>query len=200
MTDEIGSAAGAGRRRPDWLPRLAGWLTALVGLLNVASALTPNLAARARLLLHIEDSEFVPLAHALALSAGVALLVLAVYLGRRRRRALVLAVGVLVAAGVLNVVKGLDIEEAAINWGVAAFLVWGRRAFYVRHDLRVGEVLRAVPFLVGLAFAASLVAVYAASGSVTPRFGFGTALRESVDMLLLTGGPLHFHGHFHWVP
>jgi lysyl-tRNA synthetase class 2 len=184
----------------DRLPTIAGWLTLLVGLLNVASALTPNLAERARLLLHIEDSEFVPLAHALALSAGVALVVLAVYLGRRRRRALVLAVAVLLAAGVLNLVKGLDIEEAAINWGVAAFLIWGRRAFYVRHDLGVGEALRAAPFLVGLAFAASLVAVYAASGSVTPRFGFGAALRESLDLLLLTSGPLHFHGHFTWVP
>ena len=184
----------------DRLPTIAGWLTALVGLLNVASALTPNLAERARLLLHIEDSEFVPLAHALALSAGVALLVLAVYLGRRRRRALVLAVAVLLAAGLLNLVKGLDVEEAAINWGVAAFLIWGRRAFYVRHDLGVGEALRAAPFLVGLAFAASLVAVYAASASVTPRFGFGAALRESLDLLLLTSGPLRFHGHFAWVP
>src|ERR1700712_2585671 len=116
MTDEIGSAAGAGRRRPDWLPRLAGCLTALAGLLNVASALTPNFAERARLLLHIEDSELVPLAHALALSAGVALLVLAVYLGRRRRRALQLAVAVLVFAGALNLVKGLDVEEAALSW------------------------------------------------------------------------------------
>ncbi len=184
----------------DRLPTIAGWLTALVGLLNVASALTPNLAERARLLLHIEDSEFVPLAHALALSAGVALLVLAVYLGRRRRRALVLAVGVLIAAGVFNLVKGLDVEEAAVNWGVAAFLIWGRRAFWVRHDLGVGEALRAAPYLVGLAFAASLVAVYAASGSVTPQFGFGAALRESLDLLLLTSGPLHFHRHFHWVP
>src|SRR3954451_5697163 len=81
MTDETGPPRGgsqAGRRRPVWLPPLAGWLTAIAGLLNVASALTPNLAERARVLLHVEDADFVPLAHALALSAGVALLVLAV--------------------------------------------------------------------------------------------------------------------------
>jgi lysyl-tRNA synthetase class 2 len=184
----------------DRLPPIAGWLTALVGLLNVASALTPNLAERARLLLHIEDAEFVPLAHALALSAGVALLVLAVYLGRRRRRALQLTVGILVAAGVLNLVKGLDIEEAAINWGLAGFLFWGRSAFRVRHELRLGEALRAAPFLIVLACAAGLAAVYAGSGSVTPRFDFVTALRETADLLLLTSGPLAFHGHFHWVP
>src|SRR5689334_23230252 len=118
-----------------WLPPLAGWLTALAGLLNVASALTPNFAERARVLLHVEDADFVPLAHALALSAGVSLLVLAVYLGRRRRRAMQLAVVVLAVAGVLNLVKGLDVEEAVIGWALAGFLFWGRGAFCVRHDL-----------------------------------------------------------------
>ena len=184
----------------DRLPHLAGWLTALVGLLNVASALTPNLAERARLLLHIEGAEFVPLAHALALAAGVSLLVLAVYLGRRRRRALQLTVAILLGAGALNLIKGLDIEEAALNWALAGFLLWGRASFRVRHELRLGESLRTAPFLVGLAFAAGLAAVYAASGSVTPRFDLVTAVRETVDMLLLTGGPLAFHGHVHWVP
>jgi lysyl-tRNA synthetase class 2 len=200
MTEQTGPPPAAGRRRPAWLPPLAGWLTALAGLLNVASALTPNLAERARVLLHVEDSEFVPLAHALALSAGVALLVLAVYLGRRRRRALQLAVVVLVAAGTLNLIKGLDVEEAALNWALAALLFWGRRAFYVRHELPVRHALRAAPLLLGLAFVSSLTAVYAASGSISPRFGFGAAVRETLDLLLLTGGPLHFHGHFSWVP
>jgi lysyl-tRNA synthetase, class II len=203
MTEETGPPAGrsrAGRRRPAWLPPLAGWLTAVAGLLNVASALTPNLAERARVLLHVEDADFVPLAHALALSAGVALLVLAVYLGRRRRRALQLAVVVLFVAGALNLVKGLDVEEATIDWALAAFLLWGRGAFCVRHDLPLRHTLRAAPLLGSLAFVAAMTAVYAASGSVTPRFDFATATREALDLLLLTGGPLHFHGHFGWVP
>jgi lysyl-tRNA synthetase, class II len=200
MTDQTGPQPAAARRRPAWLPPLAGWLTAIAGLLNVASALTPNFAERARVLLHIENSEFVPLAHALALSAGVALLVLAVYLGRRRRRALQLAVVVLAVAGALNLIKGLDVEEAMIDWALAAFLVWGRGAFYVRHELPLRHTLRAAPLLALLAFAAALTAVYAASGSISPRFDFATALREAFDLLLLTGGPLHFHGHFAWVP
>jgi lysyl-tRNA synthetase class 2 len=200
MTDETGPPAGAGRRRPDWLPPLAGCLTALAGLLNVASALTPNLAERARVLLHVEDSEFVPLAHALALAAGVALLVLGVYLAKRRRRALQLTVAVLVLAGALNLVKGLDVEEAAINWALAGLLVWGRTAFFVRHELPVRHALKAAPLLVALAFAAALTAVLAASGSITPRFGLGQAIDEAAHLLALTGGPLHFHRHFRWVP
>ncbi|MEA2469267.1 MAG: lysyl-tRNA synthetase, class, partial [Thermoleophilaceae bacterium] len=179
MRHETGPPPAAGRRRPDWLPRLAGCLTALVGLLNAASALTPNLAERARVLLHVEDSDFVPLAHALALAAGVALLVLAVYLAKRRRRALQLAVGVLAAAGALNLIKGLDVEEAALNWALAGLLVWGRAAFFVRHELPARHALKAAPLLVALAFGAALTAVYAASGSITPRFGFGTAVHEA---------------------
>src|SRR5436190_4414292 len=200
MTEKTGPPAGAGHagRRPAWLPPLAGWLTAIAGLLNVASALTPNLAERARVLLHIEDADFVPLAHALALSAGVALLVLAVYLGRRRRRAMQLAVVVLLVAGALNLIKGLDVEEATIDWALAVFLLWGRGAFCVRHDLPLRHTLRAAPLLGSLAFVAAMTAVYAASGSVTPRFDFATGVRESLDLVLLTGGPLHFHGHFGW--
>src|SRR4051812_10932118 len=109
-----------------WLPPLAGWLTALAGLLNVASALTPNLAERARVLLHVENADFVPLAHALALSAGVALLVLAVYLGRRRRRALLLSVAVLVVARALKPIQGQDIEEASIYSALTSVLLLSR--------------------------------------------------------------------------
>src|SRR2546421_12966188 len=123
MDDPAAPRRGTSRGRPDWLPPLAFVLTAAVGALNVASALTPNLAWRSRLLLHIESADYVPLAHALALSAGVALLVIAVYLGRRRRRALQVAVAVLFVAGVLNLLKGLDWEEALVSWGVAAFLL-----------------------------------------------------------------------------
>ena len=130
----------------------------------------------------------------------MALLVLALYLARRRRRALQLAVAILLVAGLLNLVKGLDIEEAALNWALACFLLWGRAAFNVRHELRLGESLRAAPVLVAVAFGAGLVAVYAASGSVSPRFGLVGAADEVARLLLLTSGPLRFHGHFHWVP
>src|SRR5436305_5256344 len=186
MTDETGLPPRAGQRRPDWLPPLAGCLTALAGLLNVASALTPNFAERARVLLHLEDPEFVPLAHALALSAGVALIVLAVYLGKRRRRALQLAVTVLLAAGALNLIQGLDVEEALVSWALAGFLLWGRGAFFVRQELPLRHALKAAPLLVVLAFGAALAAVLAASGSVTPRFGAGQALDEAAHLLLLT--------------
>jgi lysyl-tRNA synthetase class 2 len=87
-----------------------------------------------------------------------------------------------------------------LNWALAGFLVWGRQSFRVRHELPVGHALRAAPLLIALALAASLLAIYAASASVTPRFGFLDALDEAWWLLLLTSGPLRFHGHFTWVP
>src|SRR3954452_18139767 len=46
-------------------PPLAVWLTALAGLHSVGSALTADLAERARVLLHVESADLVPLAQAL---------------------------------------------------------------------------------------------------------------------------------------
>ena len=189
------------RRRADWLPRVAAWLTAVVGVVNAASALTPGLGDRVHLLHRIGTAGVVPIAHALALPAGLLLLVLAVYLGRRRRRALQIAVITLLAAGFLNVVKGLDVEEALVNWALAALLLWGRDAFYVTQDepARVAA-LRLVPAVIAGGAGASLLAVVAGSGSTTPHFTIARGLRETGWLMLLTSGPLHFGEHFGWVP
>src|SRR5439155_18905251 len=72
-------------RRADWLPPLTGWLAGVVGVVNIASALTPDLGDRARLVRHLTPHAVPVLAHAFALSAGTALVVLGFYLARRRR-------------------------------------------------------------------------------------------------------------------
>ena len=115
-------------RRAAWLPPLAGVAATGMGLVNIASALTPSFSSRMHLLLRVVPREVPVAAHALALSAGLALVILGLYLARRRRRAWGLAVVVLVAAGVLNVLKGLDLEEALASWALAAGLVSGREA------------------------------------------------------------------------
>jgi lysyl-tRNA synthetase class 2 len=189
------------RRRAHWLPPVAGWLTALVGLVNVGSALTPELDDRVKLARHLEPGGFVPVAHALALPAGLSLLVMAVYLGRRRRRAQQLAVVTLIAIGALNLLKGLDVEEALFGWGLAALLVWGRGAFYVMQDRPARlAALRFAPLFVAGAIGASFLAVLAGSGSTTPHFNFTRGAHETLWLMLLGSGPLHFSERFEWVP
>lgn len=178
-------------RRADWLPALAAWLTALAGVVNVASALLPTLPGRLRLLAAAAPPELVVGAHALALPAGLALLGAAGFLGARRERAQRLAVALLLGLGVLNLLKGLDVEEALFSWFLAGLLVWGRGAFRVRHDVAgLPRVLRICAALTGGVLFAAIAAVAGASHGMTPQPTPTATLGEAVGLLTLTGGPL----------
>src|SRR5947209_14519794 len=96
------------------LPALSAAAAVIIGLVNIASALTPTIRWRGHLLLEFEPVEAMRLFHALAFPAGVALLVVAPYLARRRRRAWQAAVVLMVALGAFDLLKGLDFEEAII--------------------------------------------------------------------------------------
>lgn len=179
------------------LPALAAIAAALVGLVNIASALTPNIRWRGHLLLDYEPVEAMRLFHALALPAGAALLLVAPYLLKRRRRALQAAIVLMVSLGLFDLLKGLDVEETAITWGVVAALIAGRGAFTVRHEpITLRSAVWRVPLL-GLAglFAAGL-ATWASQGHPS----IGSVLRESGDLLAWQPGPIHFHRHFAWLP
>ena len=72
--------------------------------------------------------------HAFALPTGLALLLVAPYLAKRRRRAWRVAVGLMLVLGVLDLLKGLDVEESLITWLVAFGLISSRAGFEVDHD------------------------------------------------------------------
>jgi len=116
------------------LPRLAALAAALVGAVNVASALTPTIRWRGHLLLGYEPVQAMRLFHALALPAGAALLLAAPYLLKRRRRAWQVAIWLMVTLGAFDLLKGLDFEETAITWSAAAVLIAAGSSFNVRHD------------------------------------------------------------------
>jgi lysyl-tRNA synthetase, class II len=117
--------------RPDQPPALialAG-LALVVGLIDVVSALTPEMAERVRVVSRVLSLDVQLTARGLTLASGIALLLLASSLARRKHRAWVLAV-VLVSAGtVLHVVKGLDLEESLVNLALLVFLIRSRRWF-----------------------------------------------------------------------
>ena len=108
---------------------------------------------------------------------------------------------VLVAAGVLNVLKGLDLEEALASWALAAGLVWGRESFHVLHDgddFRVA-LTRSAAVLLG-SVAAAAVAVVAAAHWATPELTPGRLVGELTNSLTLTAGPISFRDPFDWLP
>ncbi|HMJ32907.1 MAG TPA: phosphatidylglycerol lysyltransferase domain-containing protein [Baekduia sp.] len=182
------------------VPMIAGLATAAVGALNVLSALTEELPLRLRDLVATVPVGEVRLAHALALPTGMALVGAARPLAKRRRRALHGAVALLAGVGVLNVLKGLDIEEAVISWALAGVLWRCRAAFWVGHQRPASAALAArVTLLVLGPLAVAVAAVAMAAGhAVVPLTGAAIP-RAAIQLLTVTAGP-DFRGGFGWLP
>jgi lysyl-tRNA synthetase, class II len=168
------------RLRPSQrLPAAAAFGAALVGAVNIGSALTPNIRWRGHLLLEFEPVEAMRLFHALALPAGTALLLVAPYLIKRRRRAWQAAVLLMVALGLFDLLKGLDFEETALTWGAAAILVAGRTGFRVRHDpITVRSAIWRVPLLAFIGVAAVALATWVGGGRHSEWLGLAVRLLE----------------------
>jgi len=178
--------------RAEPLPLVVALVAAAFAVINLLSALTPNIRWRGHLLLKIEAVEQLHVFHALAIPASIALFVSAYYLYQRRLRALQLAVGLLLALGVLNLFKGLDFEEAIGDFAAAGILWAGRRAFYVRHQpitLQAGALRAPLVLAAGWLISFALV-VMAAPASASGA----TLVRETWDLLLWQTGPIAFHG------
>jgi lysyl-tRNA synthetase, class II len=188
-------------RLSERVPALAALAAALVGLINIASALTPNMRWRGHLLLQFEPLEAMRLFHAMALPAGGALLLVAPYLLKRRLRAWHAAILLMLALGLVDLLKGLDFEETAITWTVAFILLMSRHAFTVRHDpITLRSALWRVPLLGLLGLAGAALATWVSQG----RPSWSSVLRETGDLLRWQPGPIHFEHHtalhFAWIP
>jgi lysyl-tRNA synthetase class 2 len=178
-------------RRADPLPKLAALTAVLAGLVNLASAVTPNIAWRNHLLLRVEPLEALKLTHAAAVPASMLLLVTAPYLWRRRQSALRLGLGLLIGLMVLDLLKGLDLEAAAGSAAAASLLWLGRRSFCVRHDpVTLKTALWRAPAVAGAGLLLCLVAVWVAAPESA---SFAAVIRETGDALLWQPGPLDFH-------
>jgi lysyl-tRNA synthetase class 2 len=178
-------------RHLDDVPAIAALATAAVGLVDLLSALTPNVRWRGRELLHLEPVSVMRNAHALAVPASVALIVTAYYLYRRRAAARHVAVALLCALAVFDLLKGLDLEEAAVSAGCAALLLASRSSFTAKHGPgSFRSALALVPLLAVATFATALAVV-----SVAAPAGVSTAaiVRETGELLLWQPGPFGFH-------
>jgi lysyl-tRNA synthetase, class II len=138
----------------------------------------------------VEPIAAIPIFHALALQLSIVLGIAGLYLYRRRRRAVHLALALLVVLAVVNVVKGLDIEEAVVDAVLAVTLYRGRHAFEVEQE---PFALRASLFPLGLASLAFSVAwtvsLWAGRGA-DPMIR--TAARETGSLLSWRAGPIVF--------
>lgn len=187
-------------RRGDWVPALVGVVVSLAGLINVISALTPELPGRLSATDAALPQELILAAHGLALPAGLALVLVGYYLVRRRRRAARVALAVLLAAGALNILKGLDLEEAAASWGAAGLVWWARDAFCaVRIDGRLRTALLRVAGIWAGALAAGSLTVLAAGHWITPSPSPASAIGDAARIVGLVGPALTVGGPVAWL-
>ena len=176
-------------------------MAVVLGLVNIASTLTPDFGPRADLVRTAVPSEVPVLAHALALPAGLALVIVGFYLGRRRRRAWAGALAILAVAGVLNLLKGLDVEEALVCWMLGGLLVWGRDAFVVTHRRADGRTVAArLALLVGALLASLTIGMAASLYWATPHLTAGAIPGQAAALLTFGSGGVHFPDALAWLP
>jgi len=179
------------------VPTIAAAVAAVVGIVNLLSALTPNVSWRGHELLQVEPVGLVHVFHALAMPASVSLLVGAFYLRRRRHLAWQLAFALLCALAVLDVAKGLDVEEAALSLCGAAVLWWGRGEFTVRGD---PVRLRSAAWRVPLLAVATLCLAVAAVAAAKPHAGWFAWVDQAVAMLTWQPGTLGLSDEMRHLP
>jgi len=138
-------------RKAGITPRLLAFLVAAVGLLDLGSALTPALSDRVHLLQELVGNQTIRFSQTATVIAGLCALMLAHSLARRHRRGAKLAIAVLLLSAAVNLLKGLDFEEAGFCL-VVAWLLWRARADFVVGALPISwrATLSRAAWMVGL--------------------------------------------------
>jgi lysyl-tRNA synthetase class 2 len=113
---------------------LIAWAAAVVGIVSIVSALTPEFAQRYDIVKGVLPSGIPDAAKIAALAFGIALLWLARSLAARRRRAWQLAVVVVIGMTISHLAKGLDFEEATAGLLLLVALARYRRRFDIPGD------------------------------------------------------------------
>ena len=138
-------------RRDRRVRRVAAAMLVVVGFLSLVSSMSDPVNDRLQLLRHIFPLAVPQTAAAIAAFLGVGLIVLARGIRRGQRRAWAVCELLLVAVAGLNLVKGVDVEEALIALVAAALLYVVRESFQARTD--VVAVRRGLAWVLGASVA-----------------------------------------------
>jgi phosphatidylglycerol lysyltransferase len=193
-SDESEEGAAMPARRVNWPGRgavqIPAALVALMGLLNVWSAVTPGLPERLRVLWNTLPFDARRGSHLATALMGFALLLLAHGLARRKANSWALALGALLLSAIAHLLKGLDYEEAIVALVLAVWLWLARRQFFARSDRP--SVQRG---LTVLAAALAFTLLYGTAGfylldkEFRVRFDAAAALRQTVAMFTSLSDP-----------
>jgi lysyl-tRNA synthetase class 2 len=175
------------------VPKFAGLMCAVVGLIDLASALSHANRSRLRQLAEVVPGTLTTASAAATLVTGILLLLLARALYRRKRRAWRAVVALLAGSVALHVLKGLDVEEAALAAVVLIGLVVWRDEFFAKGDPRTRW--RAVAAFVGLLVASLLLGMLLVAlrrNELLSPYRIGPVLEHVARGLVGVGGPLRW--------
>ena len=183
--------------------RFFGVLVALAGVLNLVSALLPPLRNRVAPVSSFVGMGDVRLAAVLAVQAGLLLLFVARQLARGKRRAWQFAIVLLLASSVFHIFKGLDVEEAALTFGLAVTLFVYRDRFRSPSDAPSWKrIFRVIPLLAIAPFVYGIAGLLIRSSAITGGFNLEDAIVEVANRLVWLTGPVHYETRYfgHWFP
>lgn len=122
------------RQRSQWGPWIVVFLVASMGIINLFSAVTPNLPDRVEWLRDFFPVEIRRSGHIFAALSGFLLLALATSLLRRKRLAWILTILLLLVSMLSHLIKGLDYEESLFAGALLILLVRMRKTFTAQSD------------------------------------------------------------------
>lgn len=112
--------------------RIVALITLASGVANLYSVMNPLAPARQRLLHELLPLDFLRFPHSFTLLIGFALVVSAINIYKRKRRAFQLVLALSALSVVIFLLKGRDYEQASLSLVLIGLLWWARRDFTVR--------------------------------------------------------------------
>lgn len=136
-------------------PSVLGRLVLLLGVVDIASAVTRAERSRLETLREVVPNGVVTASGAITLATGLVLVLLSRGLRRRKRSAWLMTVALVSLSIVTHLLKGLDAEEATVSLLLLVALLLQHQAFTAEGDPRTR--LRALAALIGLGVAGVLL-------------------------------------------
>lgn len=175
------------------MPGVVALLVAGAGAVDLLSALFPADQGRLRTVTDVLGLPVASAAAAGSVCVGLLLLLLAHGLRRRKRRAWQLVLVLLLLGAMLHLVKGLDVEEAALSLAVAAAL-WRYRSWFGAEPDPVSRLAALIVATIGLPLAVGigLLMLRLNAAAVLGAPSLGAQTRHVLLGLVDISGPVTF--------
>lgn len=161
----------------------AAFLTGLVGVVNLVSAVTPNLDERNHWLKHFLPFDIRVSGHLFAALTGFVLLTLATNLLRRKRIAWLLTIGLLIISIFSHLIKGLDYEESFLSGVLLMQLLLMRDVFTAKSDRpSVAQGVRVLIAALLFTLAYGTIGFYLLDGKFSENFSWSDAIAQTFAM------------------